>query len=220
WPGTCPTWLACGRSPPAEAHRIARFPSLSPRAAPNSFREGADAFPISVDVKSVSRRTLLGLRDGPARAQTIDILRAEPELRENLLVVLSQLRGASCRHLADAMHLNRAADRRGQLAAGAFERNDDVIRTQLRIVDDLLRPAHGAEGDVDAVEDLVPMSHRLRAEDVIENGRQLGHVLHQLGRIGEARVGQEIRTADGLGYWRQLVRRDDEHKPGVVGGAI
>jgi hypothetical protein len=60
------------------------------------------------------------------------------------------------------------------VVASAIQRNDDVIRAQLRIVDHLFRPAHSAERDVDATENVVPMRHRLRAEDFVENGRQPG----------------------------------------------
>src|SRR6185312_672049 len=100
-------------------------------------------------------------RNGPTRAQGIDFAGGEAQLLEHLLTVLTKSRCASCRCFGDAMHLNRAADRRRQLAAGAFERNDDVIGAQLRIVDHLLWLAHDAEGDVDTIEDLVPLRHRL-----------------------------------------------------------
>ena len=118
------------------------------------------------------------------------------------------------------MHLNRTADGRGQFAAGSFERNDDVIRSQLRIIDDFLRLTHGAEGDVNAIEDLVPMRHRLRAEDLIQNRGQLRHVRHQLRRIGEPRIRQEIGAANGFRHCRQFVRQDDENKPGSIRSAI
>ena len=88
------------------------------------------------------------------------------------------------------MHLNRTADRGGQLAACAFERNDDVIQPQLRIVYDFLWSTDGAEGDMNALVDVIPIIHRLRTEDFIENFGQLRHVLYQLGWIGEARIGQ------------------------------
>ena len=91
---------------------------------------------------------------------------------------------------------------------------------QLRIIDDFLRPAHGAERDMNAAEDLVPVRHRLRAEDVVENGGQLRHVLNQLGRIGESRIRQEIRTANCFRHGSQLVGRDDQNEPGVIRGAI
>src|SRR6266852_5581575 len=107
----------------------------------------------------LSRRRL-GFWDGAARTQAVDVCRVEPQLLENLLVVLSELRGALCGHFGDAMHLNRTADRRGQLAAGTVERNDDVVQPQLWIGDHLLRPVHGAERDADAVEYLLPMRHR------------------------------------------------------------
>src|SRR5258708_25496123 len=128
----------------------------------------------SVTISSIVRLlccALFRLWNGAARAQTVDFGRIEAELPEHLLVVLSDVRSAPCRHFRDAMHLDRAADRRGELAAGSFERNDDLVRPQLRIVDHLLRSADGTEGDVDAVEHLVPMRHRLRARDLVENRR-------------------------------------------------
>src|SRR5262249_38112316 len=56
-------------------------------------------------------------RKGAARPQAVDVGRGEPQLLENLLVVLSEVRGAPGGHFGDAMHLNRTADRRGQAAA-------------------------------------------------------------------------------------------------------
>src|SRR6266700_8109979 len=99
----------------------------------------------------------LCFRNGTTLMQTIDFGRTESELPKNLVVVFSDLRGALGGLLGDAMHLKRAADRRRQLAAGAFERNDDVIRPELGIVDHLLRPAHRSERHVSAIEHLVPM---------------------------------------------------------------
>src|SRR6185312_4558758 len=89
-----------------------------------------------------------------------------------------------------------------------------------RIVDNLLRPLHDAERDMDAIEDLVPMRHRLCAEDFVEDDAKLRHVREELRRIGEARVGQEVGATDRFGYGRQLVRRDDEHEPGAIGGLV
>ena len=83
--------------------------------------------------------------------------------------MLADSRRAPGRDLGDAVHLNRTADGRGQLLAGSFERNDDVVRSQLRIVNDFLRPTHGAERDLSAVEDFVPMRHGLRAKNLIEH---------------------------------------------------
>ena len=92
-----------------------------------------------------SGRSLPWLGNNPARAQFIDLDRIESQLLENLRVVLTDVRGSRCRRLRNAMHLNRAADRGRQFAAGACERNDDVVRAQLGILDHFLRPAHGAE---------------------------------------------------------------------------
>src|SRR6266567_179515 len=133
------------------------------------------AGPVSTRLPMRLRRTLPWLRNGPARAQSIDLGRIESQLLENLRVVLTDVGGSHCRHLDDAMHLDRAADRGRQLAAGAFERNDDVVRAQLRIFDHLLRRAHGAESDVDTAEDLVPVRHRLCAEHFVEDACQLRH---------------------------------------------
>ena len=90
----------------------------------------------------------------------------------------------------------------------------------MRIVDDFLRPAHDAERDMNAIEDFVPVRHRLRAEDFVQNRGQLRHVLHQLGRIGESRIRQEILPANCFRHGRQLVRRDEQNEPGAVRSAI
>src|SRR5580693_9260372 len=118
-------------------------------ATPSTRRWGAASFS--------RRRPLLRFRNGAARAQAVDFSDAEPELLENLLVVFSKRRSALRCHFRDAVHLNGAADRRGQFAACAFERNDDLIRSQLRIVDNFFWPAHDAEGNVNAIEGIVPM---------------------------------------------------------------
>src|SRR5262245_48509957 len=101
------------------------------------------------------------LRNCAARAQAVDFVRIETELAENLLAVLSETRSAPRRHFRDTVHLDRTADCRRQLAACAVERDDDVVRPQLRIVDHLLRPANGAKRNVDAAEHLVPVRHWL-----------------------------------------------------------
>src|SRR3984957_8312413 len=108
------------------------------------------------------RRALLRFRNGAARAEAVDFSGGEPELLENLLVVFSKRRSALRSHFRHAVHPNGTADRRGQFAACAFERNDDLIRPQLRIVDHFLWPAHDAEGDVKAIQRGVPKPHRVR----------------------------------------------------------
>src|SRR5258705_13045077 len=112
--------------------------------------------------------------------EAVDLFRVEAQLLENLFIMLAKFRPAFCGYLVDAVNLNRAADRRGQLAARAFEWNDDVIRSQLWIVDHLFRPTHGAERGVDAIEDFVPMRNRLRSEYFVEDCCQLRHVRHQV----------------------------------------
>src|SRR5258708_40197193 len=120
---------------------------------------------------------MLDARDGTARAEALDFGGTEPELFENLFVMFAERRGALGRHFRDAVHLNGAADRRCQFAARPFERNDDVIRSQLWIFNDFLWAAHGAERDMNAVKDFVPVRHRLRAKDLVQNRGYLWHVL-------------------------------------------
>src|SRR5258708_1540423 len=97
-----------------------------------------------------SRRTFRNFRNGAACAQAVDVGRVESQFLENLVVVLSDLRSTLCGYLGYTMHLNRAVDRRRQLAAGALQRDDNVVRPQLRVVNHLFGPAHGAERHVHA----------------------------------------------------------------------
>ena len=92
--------------------------------------------------------------------------------------MFANFRSAPGRLFGDTVHLHRAADGEFDIFPGVFQRNDDVVGFQLRIVDDLLGAAHDTERDVDATQDFIPMRHRLRAEHFIENGGELRHVLH------------------------------------------
>src|SRR5690349_12533196 len=92
---------------------------------------------------------------GATCAKALDRFRVEAEFLKNLLVVLADLRGSPCSYFAHAMHLNRAANRRSHLPTGAFKRNDDVIRSQLGIVDHFLWVSHCAERDGEVSEDLI-----------------------------------------------------------------
>src|SRR4051812_26867042 len=74
-------------------------------------------------------------RDGAAGLKLFDLGRVEPELPEDLVIVLAEAGRAACRLLFNAMHLHGAADRQRQLAFRALEGNDDVVGAQLRVVD-------------------------------------------------------------------------------------
>src|SRR6516225_4610677 len=137
---------------------------------------------------------------------------------EDLLRVLAELGGAAGWYFGDAMHLDWAADRRGELAACTLEWNDDVVRLELRVVDDFFRTAHLP--DREAVERLVPMCHWLRAEDFVENGDEFVPVRRELRGIGESRICQEAGTPDGFRRIRPLVGCKGENKPRAIGGAI
>src|SRR5580698_10277008 len=102
-----------------------------------------------------------GLRNRAVGTQACDVVACESKFLQHFIVVLADSRRALGRYFSNALHLNRTADSRGQLLAGSFERNDDVIGSQLRIVDDFVRFTNGAEGDVNAVKDLIPMRHWL-----------------------------------------------------------
>src|SRR5258707_333710 len=114
--------------------------------------------------------------------KAVDFANAEPELPQDLVIVFANVGRPPGRRLGDAVHLYRAADGRGELAARAFEGNDDLVGLELRILDHLLRPTYRAKGDVRAIERLVPVRHWLRREDDVENGRKLRHVRSQLRR--------------------------------------
>ena len=74
------------------------------------------------------RCAFLCLRNGAALAQAVDFARAKAQLLENRLVVLAKRGGTLGRDFRNAMHIDGAADRRGELAACPFERDDDVVR--------------------------------------------------------------------------------------------
>src|SRR6266849_6247468 len=109
------------------------------------------------------------VRDCAASTKTVDIASRETKFFQHLVVMLADSRRAPGRYLSNTVYLNRTADGRGQLLAGSFKRNDDVIRSQLRIINDFLRLTHGAERDLSAAEDFVPMRHWLRTKNLIEH---------------------------------------------------
>src|SRR4051794_824437 len=110
----------------------------------------------------------LCFRNCTAFKQTLDFGRTESELPKNLVVMFSNLWGALGRHFGHSMYLKRAADSGRQLAAGALERNDDVIRPELGIIDHFLRPSDGSERHVNTIEHRVPMGHRFGTKDLVE----------------------------------------------------
>src|SRR3984885_2017567 len=152
------------------------YASSPHKSVPEMCESFADALRVPMLGNRLSdgrSRRLLSCRHGTARVQCVDFTRAEPKLLEDLLVVFSQRRGSPRRHLGDAMHLNWTADRRAQLAACAVKGNDNIVQSQLWVLDDFPWSSHGAERDVDTAENLVPMRHWLSSEDLVENLCQL-----------------------------------------------
>src|SRR6266850_6569998 len=86
--------------------------------------------PVPLPMSMRLRRAFRCFRNGATRAQAVDFGRVESQFLENLVVVLSDFRSALCGHFGNAMHLNRTADRRSDLAARPLDRDDDVIRSQ------------------------------------------------------------------------------------------
>src|SRR4029077_4399064 len=64
------------------------------------------------------------LGNGAADAQSVDFRCIEPQLLEQLVVVLAELGCAPCGGFGDAGDPNGAANGRGQIAAGALQRHN------------------------------------------------------------------------------------------------
>src|SRR5882724_814232 len=78
------------------------------------------------------RCALLAVGNGGTGVQALDFGDAETELLQDLVVVLADVRRPPGWRLGDAVHLDRAADGRGEPAARPFEGNDDLVWPQLR----------------------------------------------------------------------------------------
>src|SRR4051812_38444193 len=87
-----------------------------------------------------------GLTDDSARTEAFDLLRVEAELLEDFFVVFADLGRSLRRHLCDTVNLQGTADGGLQRSTSAFERYDNVIDPELRIVDDLAGRAHDPVG--------------------------------------------------------------------------
>src|SRR6516164_2802948 len=74
-----------------------------------------------LSVLAVSGYVFLDFRHRAARAQVLDALRVKSQVTEDLFGVLTEVGRAPRGHLGDPVQLDRTADRRSQLAAGAFE---------------------------------------------------------------------------------------------------
>src|SRR6266850_5130173 len=103
--------------------------------------------------------------DHAPSAQALDFFRIEPEFLENFVVVFAKIGRAPCRYFRDAVYLNRTTDGELYVFSGAFQRNDDVVGLQLRILDDVLRIAHQTISDVRFVKDFLPVRDWLRAKN-------------------------------------------------------
>src|SRR5271154_2826588 len=73
------------------------------------------------------RRAFLCFRNGAALAQAVDFARAKAQFLENRLVVFSKSWGPLGRDFRNAVHIDRTADRRGELATRSFQGAADVV---------------------------------------------------------------------------------------------
>src|SRR5262245_16288221 len=79
-------------------------------------------------------RVLRRPRQRAAVTQALDGGRVEPEFRQDLRIVLTELGRAPGRFLGDAADLEWAADSGRERVARAFQRNNDVVGSDLRIL--------------------------------------------------------------------------------------
>src|SRR6266849_1435733 len=98
-----------------------------------------------------------GVWDSSARTQAVDFVVIETELFEDFVIVLTKFGGTSRRHFCSAMHFERAAHGELQMVAGAFERDDHVVREQLRVGRYFLWAPDNAVCDVSLVESVSPV---------------------------------------------------------------
>src|SRR4029077_12585637 len=97
------------------------------------------------------------MRDSTARTQTVDLVAAETELFEDFVIVLTKFGSTARRHFCSAMHFERAAHGELQVVAGTFERDDHVVREQLRVGRYFFRASDDAVRDVSLVESVSPV---------------------------------------------------------------
>ena len=122
------------------------------------------------------------------------------------MVVLAEAGRAARGFLGNAVQQHGIAKR--QLASRALERNDHVVRAQLRVVDDFARLYNRSARDVRFVEDLAPVLHRLPGERVIQDCPELRRVRCLLFRITDARIGRQVRPVNGSRRRLEFIRRD------------
>ena len=126
------------------------------------------------------------------------------------------------RHLLLAADLQRAAHRERGAGARVVDRHQRAAGPHLRIVRDLVhRPDH-AEGDAGRLQHAPPLRPVALGEDRVEDGDERAHVGAAGRRRGEARVGEQVRPADGRGEVlpAPAVGRERDEEPAAVATAV
>src|SRR5260370_29635577 len=136
-----------------------------------------------------------GVRDRTIRTQAVDLVTSEAELFEDFVIVLTEFGGAAWRHFLGAMHCERAAYRELQMFAGAFERDDHVVRKQLRVGRYFMWAPDDAVGDVGLVESVTPAVQCLRSKDLIQYLGQCCRVRDTLRIVVASRIHQQFLAA-------------------------
>src|SRR5262249_23081724 len=161
-------------------------------------------------------------RDSAARAEAVDLGRVKAEFLQDQVRVFAQARGDARGHLGGFLDRYRAVHRVLRRWAPVGDRDDDVVREQLWVFDDLFGDLNDAVRQAGGVETFLPVLQRLRGKDTIELGDQCGGVNASTLAIGKARVGRQIRAVDRFGKDRPVLIGFDkcQQQPASIGCLI
>src|SRR6516164_605228 len=98
-------------------------------------RPSAKPMPPAPSVSSNHCIAMRGFRDCAAGFQLFDLFCSESELFQNFFTMLTEPRRGTRCYLWSFFYAQRAAHRVFRIGAAVIDRNDDLVRIQLRIVD-------------------------------------------------------------------------------------
>ncbi len=163
----------------------------------------------------VSRRTAPRRR----RLAGADLAVGKAELLEDRSAVFAKARRLPGRNLWRSGDLQRAGHRAGARRS-RLEGNDDAVRGQLGIVDDLLGDLHHAEDHPMSRKDSLPVGQRLAGEQGVEDLDQ-GRRIFGPSVVGEPWVVHQVGPADRLGEAGPVLALGrDQQDPTLVGGLV
>src|SRR5258706_205562 len=148
--------------------------------------------------RSARLHTLLRAGDRAGRLQALDLAGVESQLLQDLVVVLTEVGRTPRRHLRRLRDRHRAVHRVTGRGAAVVDAHHDVVREELRILDDLLGDLHDAVGQPRPVEHRLPVRERARAEEAVELDDERGGVGVAALHVDEPGVLLQPRVADRL----------------------